>query len=42
MDICSYNRDAWNKYVDARQSEWKKPVLPESSPEHGKSIFPFF
>ena len=29
MDIRSYNRDTWNKYVDEGQSEWTKPVSPE-------------
>ena len=29
MDIRSYNRDAWNRYVDGGESEWTKPVSPE-------------
>jgi len=29
MDIRSYNREAWNKYVDEGESEWTIPVSPE-------------
>jgi ubiquinone/menaquinone biosynthesis C-methylase UbiE len=29
MDIRSYNRDAWNRYVDGGESEWTKPVSQE-------------
>lgn len=29
MDIRSYNRKAWDKYVDGGESEWTKPVSPE-------------
>ncbi|MBT3337461.1 MAG: class I SAM-dependent methyltransferase [Anaerolineae bacterium] len=29
MDIRSYNRKAWDKYVDSGESEWTKPVSAE-------------
>lgn len=29
MDIRTYNRDAWNGYVDGGESEWTKPVSPD-------------
>ncbi len=29
MDIRSYNREAWNRYVDGGESQWTKPVSQE-------------
>ena len=39
MDIRSYNRDAWNKYVNEGQSEWTKPVSPETIARARKGDF---
>lgn len=30
MDICAYNRKAWDGYVDAGESLWTQPVAPEN------------
>ena len=29
MDVRSYNREAWNREVEAGQNRWTQPVMPE-------------
>lgn len=29
INICSYNRDAWNREVDSGENPWSKPVNPD-------------
>jgi len=39
MDIRTYNREAWNRYVDEGEITWTKPVNPEIIVEARRGVF---